>query len=448
MLPMCQSAPCPDGAAAGRPLPARVVRPGTVTVRHLATLIVVGTLPFTYAMTLRVVFPLKIYELVLCLCAATVAWEGRVVLAPGLGRFARPVLALLAWSALVLVVRLALPLDSFTTEGFEARIGPVGDAVIKIGYWLLALFAFLLVATAAYEDARRVGRWWCIGAIVAAFYGWILLLSSVFDLPAPLLPGMISPQIINIAGRELFRGGTFEEGNYFAMYLLTSLAVALWMRWRWTAVLMATTVFITFSTANVVALALFGCIYSLGVGAQDRDPRGKFYAAVFFVALTAIVVAVLFATGYISEFFIAKLSTEEFGSKLDRVDLAVAGLRMSADHPIMGVGLSHYGYNYRPYQLTDFFDRARPVKPIANNPWVELLAETGVVGLAFALTFAKRVWAKAAGADGLAFRAGLAGVALGLFTFPSITVLFIWAFCGLAVGVRLRQEQDSRLRTA
>lgn len=429
-------------------LPPAYATPSASSVRHYATLIVVATLPLTYAMTLRVVFPVKIYELVLCICAVLMAWEGRFILAPGLRPFARPILAFLAWASVVLVVRLAVPLDSFTTDGFEARLGPVGDAVVKIAYWLLALFAFALVATAAYENPRRVGRWWCVGAIGAAIYGWLLLLSSVFALPAPLLPGMISPQIINIAGRELFRGGTFEEGNYFAMYLLTSLAVALWMRWRWTAVVMATTVFITFSTANVVALALFGCIYALGVGAQDRDPRGRFYAGALFVAVTAVVLAVLIATGYVSEFFIAKLSTEEFGSKLDRVDLAVAGLRMSVDHPIMGVGISHYGFNYRPYQLTDFFDRSRPVKPIANNPWVELFAETGIIGAALVLTFARRVWRKASGFDSLPFRAGLAAVALGLFTFPSITVLFIWAFCGLVVGVRLRHEQETRVRAA
>ncbi|MBC7842686.1 MAG: O-antigen ligase family protein [Gemmatimonadaceae bacterium] len=418
---------------------ARIVTP-TASLRHLATLVVVATLPLTYAMTVRVIFPIKIYEVLLVFCVLLAAWEGRLVLAPGLGRFARPIVAFLGWSVAVLCIRLAVPLDSFTTSGFDARVGPVGDAVIKVAYWLLALFAFLLVATAAYEDSRRVARWWCIGAICAATYGWLLLLSSVFLLPAPLLPGMASPQIINIAGRELFRGGTFQEGNYFSMYLLTSLAVALWLRWRWTAVFMATTVFITFSTANVIALALFGCIYVIGVGAQERDPRGKFYAAAFFLVLTSLVAGVLVATGYVSEFFVAKLATEEFGSKLDRLDLAVAAARMSADHPILGVGLSHYGYNYRPYQLTDFFDRTRDVKPIANNPWFELVAETGLVGLAIIVTFCRRVWMKASGSAGLPFRAGVAAVALGLFTFPSITVLFIWAFCGLAVGVRLREE--------
>jgi O-Antigen ligase len=416
---------------------------GKASVRHLATLVIVATLPLTYAMTLRVVFPIKIYEFILCICAVVVAWDGRLLLAPGLWRYAKPLFLFLAWCALVLTLRLAMPLDSFTTSGFEARIGPLGDAVIKIAYWVLALFAFSLVATAAYEDEQRVARWWCAGAICAAIYGWVLMLSSLLSLPAPLLPGMIRPQIINIAGRELFRGGTFEEGNYFSMYLLTSLAVALWLRWRWTAVFMTVTVFITFSTANVIALALFGCIYALGVGAQQSDPRGKFYAAAAFVAVSGVIVTILTLTGYVSEFFIAKLATEEFGSKLDRLDLAVAGLRMSLDHPIAGVGLSHYGYNYRPYQLTNFFDITRSVKPIANNPWVELLAESGLIGFACVLTFCRRVWQQAAGADGLPFRAGLAAVALGLFTFPSITVLFIWAFCGLVVGVATRTRVNA-----
>jgi hypothetical protein len=415
----------------------------TASVRHLATLLIVGTLPLTYAMTVRVVFPLKIYELLLCFCAAFMVWEGRMVLAPGLARYARPILWFLAWSAAVLTLRLVVPLDSFTTQGFDARLGPVGDAVVKIAYWMLALFAFALVATATYEDPRRVGRWWCIGAIAAAIYGWLLLLSSVFSLPAPLLPGMVSPQIINIAGRELFRGGTFEEGNYFAMYLITSLAVALWMRWRWTAVFLAATVFITFSTANVVALALFGCIYAVGAGGAARDPRSRIYAVAVFITLAAAVGAILVATGYVSEFFIAKLATEEFGSKLDRADLAVAGLRMSAEHPVLGVGLSHYGYNYRPYQLTDFFDRVRPVKPIANSPWIELLAETGVVGFALVVSFAWRIWSNTRRPSGVSLRAGLAGVALGLFTFPSITVLFIWAFCGLVVGAHLREQRPA-----
>ena len=94
---------------------ARIVTP-TASLRHLATLVIVASLPLTYAMTVRVVFPIKIYEILLVICVFLAAWEGRLVLAPGLGEFARPILVFLGWSVAVLCFRLAVPLDSFTTS--------------------------------------------------------------------------------------------------------------------------------------------------------------------------------------------------------------------------------------------------------------------------------------------------------------------------------------------
>ena len=421
--------------------PRLLAQDGT-SVRQVATLIIVATLPLTYAMTLRIVYPIKIYDFILVLAAACVLWEGRLIVAPGLARFSTPILLLLGWSTAVLCFRFALPLDSFTTEGFSSRIGPIGDAVVKLSQWLLALLAFAMVATATYEDERRVGRWWCIGANIAAVYGWLLTLSSVFNLPAPLLPGMIAPHTVNIAGRYIFRGGTFEEGNFFGMYLLMSLAIALWLRWRWTAVLMATTVFITFSTASVFALFLCGGMYAWGVGSPKRDTRIRLYTVAGYATILIGVLTVLVVTGYLETFFIDKLATEEYGSKIDRANLAIAGLRMAAEHPILGVGLSHYGFNWQQYQLTDLLDQLREGKAIANSPWIELVAETGIVGFAFVVTFARRLWMHASGYDGLAFRTGLFAMGLGLMTFPSFTVVFLWAFCGVVVGVRLRRDHD------
>ncbi len=426
----------------------RLLVRGSTSVRELATLVIVATLPLTYAMTLRIVYPIKIYDLVLVLLAGVVVWEGRIIVAPGLSRFFTPIVLLLGWSIAVLSFRFAVPLESFSTEGFSTRIGPVGDAVVKLVQWLLSLLTFALVATATYEDERRIGRWWCIGAIVAAVYGWILTLSSVFNLPAPLLPGMIAPHVVNIAGHLIYRGGTFEEGNFFGLYLLTSLAMALWMRWRWTAVLMAFTVFITFSTASVFALFVCGGMYAWGLGSATRNTRVRVYTLLGYVAVLFAAVTVLAVTGYLREFFFEKLATEEYGSKLDRANLVIAGLRMAAEHPLLGVGLSHYGFNWQQYQLADLMDIVRADgKAIANSPWIELVAETGLVGLALVLTFSRRVWAFASGADGLAFRIGLFAIGLGLLTFPAFTVVFLWAFCGVVVGVRLRRVQDAGQRT-
>ena len=419
-------------------------RPRVTSLRHSATLFIVATLPLTYALTIPVGFPLKIYEVILLGVAVLVIGDGKLVLAPGVSRVCEPVIALLAWAAILIPVRIAFPLRSFTTTGFESRFGPIGDAITKLGYWCLALFAFALVATAAYENGHRVARWWCGGAVVAAVYGWCLFLSSALNIPAPLLPGMTSPAIINISGHEFYRGGTFEEGNFFALYLIASLAVALWLGWRRTAGFFVATIIITFSTVNVAGVVLFGGLYSLGMSARHRDLRRRAFGITGFALLVALLVGALAATGYLSAIFISKLTTEEYGSRLDRIDLAVAGLRMALDHPIAGVGLSHYGYNYRPYQLTDFFDRLRDVKPIANSPWIELLAETGVVGATCFFVFARRIWGHARGASLLPLRAGLCAIAFGLFAFPSITVLFLWAFCGLAIGICLRERHESR----
>jgi O-antigen ligase len=422
-----------SGAAAVpglRDLPARTV----------LACVVVATLPLTYAMTVRLGFPLKIYELALIALAVISAAAGRFRVVPGVWRYVAPLAAFLALGCVVLAVRLAVPLDTFTTTGFTARVGPTGDAVLKIAYWCFAIFAMVVVATLMYESPERTVRLWLRGANCAAVYGWILTLSSALQLPAPLLPGMERPQVIDIAGLQIFRGGTFEEGNYFALYLLTSLAIALWQRWRRTAWLLSATVFITFSTANVAGLALLLAIHMLGQRAGTRDIRTWVRTAGALAGGVLLITAILFATGYLETFFIAKLTGAQFGSKLDRLDTTVAGLRMAADHPFTGVGLSHYGYNYRPYQLTDLFDATRPVKPIANNPWVELLAETGLIGVTLFFVFAARVWATVRTPALAPLRAGLASIALGLLTFPSITMTFLWAYCGVLIGLDARRR--------
>jgi hypothetical protein len=106
--------------------------------------------------------------------------------------------------------------------------------------------------------------------------------------------------------------------------------------------------------------------------------------------------------------------------------------------------VSQYGFNYRPYQLTDVFDVSRPVKPIATNSWVELAAETGIFGTTLILLFGARVWAATRGTPKVALRSGMVVLTLGLFSFPAPTVTFLWAFCAFIVGLHLRDA--SRVR--
>jgi O-Antigen ligase len=409
--------------------------------RRVAASIIVATLPLTYALTIPVGFPLKIYEVVLGGLLILAMTEGRLLLAPGLRRFIAPLGVFLAFVTVVLVYRLAVRLDTFTVSGFESRAGPVGDGVLKLGYWGLAVFAFLIVATATYENASRIANVWCTSALCAALYGWALTITSALRLPSPLLPGMDGPARITLGGREVLRGGTFQEGNFFSLYLLTSLAIALWLGRKRAAWFLGATVFITFSTANVAGLVVILGVLALHRFRDSKDVRVKLrvLTTIFLTAITLL--GGLVATGYLSTIFIAKLSGAQFISGLDRLDLTVAGVRMAAAHPIIGVGVSQYGFNYRPYQLTDVFDISRPVKPIATNSWVELAAETGALGTGLVLIFGMLVWQATRGADRRTLRAGLIAIGLGLFSFPAPTVTFLWGYCGFVVGVYLREER-------
>jgi O-antigen ligase len=424
--------------------------PVAMSVRTWGALVVTAALPFTYALTIPIGFPLKVYEMILVALGLMSLLDGRLRMAPGTLAALTPMLWLWPWAAAGLAYRLAYPLATFNGAGFTPRFGPAGDGITKLLYFAMALYAFVVLTATAYEDARRMARWWIAGAVLAAAYGWVLLGTSALGFPAPLLPGMETPQMINIAGREVYRAGTFEEGNFFGMYLLCSTAVAMWLRWRWIALALSLSVLITFSTANVIAMSLFWAVLVLVRAGADRDPRGKLVAAAFVLGAGLFALAVLLATGYLQEFVLRKLTTDEFGSKLDRLDLTVAGLRMAYEHPISGVGLSQYGYHYRSYQLTDFFAQLRERKSIQGNVYVELASELGSVGLALAIAFGRRIFAlaKSGGAGAAALRAGLAGIALALATFPSFTVLFLWGFAALVTGDALRRRHDAAARGA
>jgi len=420
----------------------------SLTLRTFAALTIVATLPLTYALTVPIGFPLKIYEVVLGGLILVALAEARLRVAPGLRPYVEPLTAFLLLATIVLVYRLIFRLDTFTTSGFESRAGPVGDGLLKLAYWGLAALAFVIVATETYASPERVARVWCTSAVCAATYGWSLTIPSALDLPAPLLPGMDAAARITLGGVEVLRGGTFQEGNFFSLYLLVSLAIAIWLGRRKSAWFLGATVFITFSTANVAGLVVMLSWLAAHRFRRSREVRAKvrIVATIAFAATTLI--GGLVGTGYLSTIFIAKLSGTQFASGLDRLDLTVAGVRMAAAHPLIGVGVSQYGFNYRPYQLTDVFDVSRPVKPIATNSWVELAAETGIFGITLILLFGTRVWNATRGTDKVALRTGLVALALGLFSFPAPTVTFLWAFCAFIVGVYLRDRPTAHMLSA
>jgi O-antigen ligase len=409
------------------------------SVRRTLVLIAVATLPFTYAFTVNLSFPLKIYEVALALALVTHLTDLRLPIAPR----TRDVIRRLSWfvvaAAVVTLLRFTIPAEGASVVDFGARFGPVGDAVAKLLYLILGVLGFLLFTRAAYTDERSYLKAWRIGAVAAATYSWYLFAAGLVGIDPILLPGIEDPKYFSVAGRTFVRSGTFQEGNFLGLFLLVSVGIALYERRRLLAGVLSLTVLLTFSTVNTLALAFFwSMVWLRAHSSAGTSRRAKFIVAGILVAL--VMGFVLLQTGYLESVIFGKLGTEEVGSRIKRIAFMIAGLRMFADHPLLGVGISQFGYFYNSYQPLGLQGIAETVKLIPNNIYVELLSELGIIGFALFAAFLLAVYRRLRRAELAPLRWTFLAVLFSLNGFPTYTVMFLWAFFGLAVGASTRLD--------
>ena len=410
------------------------------SVRRSLVLLAVATLPFTYAFTVDFSFPLKIYEVALALALLTYLSELRLPLAPG----TRTVVRRLGWfavaAAVLTLVRFTLPAEGSSTSDFGARFGPGGDAIAKLLYLGLGVLGFVLFTRTAYTDEQRYLRAWRIGATAAAAYSWYLFAAGLLGMDPYLLPGIVDPKYFTVAGRTFVRSGTFQEGNFLGLFLLVSVGIALYEQRRLPAAILSLTVLLTFSTVNTLALALLWTIVWLRSHAGMAWRRRSRYILLG-VCVALALLLVLYLTGYLQSVIIGKLGTEELGSRIKRITFVIAGLRMFADHPLLGVGISQFGYFYNFYQPLGLQGMAETVKLIPNNIYVELLAELGIIGFGLFVAFLVAVYRRLRRPELAPLRWTYIALLFSLNGFPTYTVMFLWAFFGLAVGAASRLDR-------
>lgn len=407
----------------------------------------VATLPFTYALTVDLGFPLKIYEVTLGLVLVTYLLDLRLPLAPdAVGPVRR-----LAWFAvaagLLTLVRFAIPAEGSAVGDFGVRFGPVGDAMAKLLYLTLAILSFLLFTRYAYQHEAEYLRAWRIGAGVTAVYSLYLFAAGLLGFEPFLLPGIVDPKYFTVAGHSFVRSGTFNEGNILGLFMLLSVGLALHEGRRLVAVLFSLALLLAFSTVNVLGLGLLWTTIWYREHSQMSVGRRLLYLA--FGAMAILLVGfVLWRAGYLQAVIVGKLSGDELGSKIKRIAFVIAGLRMFADHPLLGVGISQFGYFYNSYQTLGVLGIAGTVKLIPNNIYIELLSELGIVGFLLFTSFLVLVYRRLRFPELTPLRLTFITMLFVLNAFPTYTVMFLWAFLALAVGASSRLTQSRRLATA
>ena len=416
------------------------------------------SLPFTRSCTLPVGFPLKLYEPLVPLGLAAVFHRGRM----DTGRASR----FLQWWLLFWLASLASTtigftfLDAIDLSVFawaHGRYDPLVNAIFHTVYLGLdiALLALLLAVLRQGDlDADAFVRDWLLGTRIAVAYGLALNGIHALGLPAALLGRFDADlQVIHVAGMEVVRTGPFEEGNYFGLYLLSSLVLLLW---RWparparshviTLLAVAVGILMTASPAAVFLGAAILCAHAL-----RPETRGamRWTPVLLAVGIGAAVVG----TDLFQEIVLEKFSLLFYGgvvasdnvSLFMRINESHHAWRLFLDHPF-GVGIGAFGYfwgehpEFYPWMSVPFSTE----KLIPNNVWLEILSEQGAVGMLLFL-----------GAMGTLVRGlrrrrqgfllvGLGAMLVYFVAFPSFRLMFLWAFWALLAHVA-SGDADARL---
>lgn len=133
-----------------------------------------------------------------------------------------------------------------------------------------------------------------------------------------------------------------------------------------------------FHSGLLFIISVLFIIISFGFGDKIRQEIKKIFSEQY---STAMVVEKVLSANKAEP--TSSLTMHQWGA-LARVNSMVAAWRMFRDHPILGVGWGNYIFDfltYDPVLVQWEWSATRPVVPTANNLFVSVAAETGILGL-------------------------------------------------------------------
>lgn len=388
-------------------------------------------LPFQQALTLDLGFPLKITEILAIagIAASLVAYRHR-------RRITVPVWLIVALGGVVILSSCWNLLTGSVVDA-SAEMYPRGvtfDLLLYTGYAGFAL-AFC-ITIALFMDAKQVLKALAWAVRLAALY--VVLQLVLWSFGATLLEvvnGNI--QLGSLYGLRLPRNGPFLEGNYLGFFAIAGFFATLKTR-DWVGVGLASLLFFYSQSTSAFVAACGAAVAIVVLRPTRRKALIAGIALVVVVATAAIVPPVTrFVTAQLTKLGVIENNLgEAFGYSLrGRSANAETGFAMAWGHPIFGVGQGRYAAHYWDYLdrsgLPDNFGK-NVVRPIANNVYAQIAAETGFIAL---LIFAGLLGylILRARKEGDATLGLIVATAVGLIAFPAWTGLPIWTVIGVVI---------------
>jgi putative inorganic carbon (HCO3(-)) transporter len=340
----------------------------------------------------------------------------------------------------------AAGLSLVNAENFERSL-------VVLGFTLFtASLAFLMPNVLRAEDLPRVRKVVLISAALVGLFGLWQFVGDMLGAPT-WMTGLRDTYTRAILGFTRVQS-TAAEPLYFADYLLLPIALAgAWLLRnpapKISRLLIALLgglmldVFLTSSRGGWLGLA----VTALALLWLERRhlKEWKPLASALAVGIVAVALGVFLLGRFFSptqatvtETFFRHVTTVTDGAAFDdRAATFTGALDAWKRHPWIGVGFGGYG----PYVAAFALDAPGAGWPIANNETLELLAETGLIGLAAFVIFlvvlfrgARKSPTDDADAIRTACIAALIGMLAQYQTFSTLYIMHVWFTIGLLLA--------------
>lgn len=409
-------------------------------------------LPFTQALTINIFFPLKISEIALVILI--LFYVNKKTLSKDTIWFFNNNLII---SIVAILVTLSFIVNISWNYPYPAKVIPfrisrVGDSFIRLCYFYLCLAAYFISFRLFTKNIKILEKW-VLGAMIAAFYGWYLFLSSGLNLPYFKLPGMGDPQILG----GFIRCSTFKEGNYFGLFLLLSASVAFYLKKMIQGWFLLFSVIVSMSTISIISVFLFVFFFY-------RKKLLRLSVLIKVVPVLIIAILLFMQTDLYQRYVYEKLFdstktlTQSNFSKVDRVITGKVAFYSGIENPFFGVGPANYGLHYDYYnkykkivvnrnEYFDHFAQRKNERAIPNNVYLEVLSEYGVIAVVLFMLFLFLILTKAYYLKEDAIVAGIFSIILSFNAFPSFIMLFIWVFLAIPFAIHRNKLNQEVLET-
>ena len=411
-------------------------------------LLAVVFVPFQFALTINVGFPLKISEILIALAAIM-----RLVTLIVKRRWLRRGFDMYAMGAIALIVIVSTAYTILQRD-VTADVSGIDhslllDAAMYGAYAVVIVVAWMLLRDTdrtLLRDALLAGLWLCLLAVIAQ----AAFLAVSWPDPLEVVGFDMRRRGQDVFGLQLARSGPFLEGQHLGFYAGAMCVVALTAR-RWvTAAAALVCVLYSQSTTGALGLAAAALVYVI-----VRPTRRTLIGAGAMAVLGAVAVLLVPQMRAAAMFQLSKLglvASPEGVNATQSIDVrgikSEIGWRMMLDNPILGAGPGRYGYEFpkysHDYNLPGYYYTA-DIRAIAENGYAQLGAELGVFALLAFISLIVWLFVKFARSRS-PLVAVVAFVAVAFATQSSWTFIPIWAVLGYLCACAAQPKPDAEQR--